>query len=544
MTFSIELRPPVRPSAVPSVETVDVDPSADADATFPQSVASGGPTPTGVVLWTRVAPDAHDAGTPLALTVADDPAFESIVERVEIPAVEVDARHDHTVRVDLDGSLDPDSRYYYQFVYDGVASRVGRCRTLPVPDASPERVRFAVVSCQHYQNGYFGAFHHVAAADVDFVLHLGDYIYEAGDDHFRAPGAPLYPGRDLSLPSGHGLAWTLPDFRELYRTYHADRFLQAAHERHTFVRTWDDHTVANNRYWDYEADAPAAPDHPRGDDHAFVRRLTADGIQAWWEFTPSRVEYDPDAAHLHDAFRLYRELQFGDLVTLLLTDERLYRCSPPCSDGSTTGLSPGCPERRDSDRTMLGDAQLEWFLDAVGSADSRWTAWANEVLSMPFRVGVGPASLTPNLDAWDGYPVERERVFEALGAAENAVTLTGDMHTALAGRQHAEDGTPVGVEFMTPAVTSVNLAEAASVDRGLLRRLTRPLLSGAVRAMNPHLSFFDSHDWGYSVATFTREDCTFTTYAVDKTVDADDADRRRLARFRVPAGSTELHRKF
>ncbi|MFC4548798.1 MULTISPECIES: alkaline phosphatase D family protein [Halorussus] len=535
----VAVRSPVR-----SADAFDPDPTGDTDRVFPLSVASGSPTPTGVVLWTRVAPEAYDSETPLGLTVAEDPDFESVVSRSRIPAAAFGRRHDYTVRVDLSGELDPDRHYYYRFVHDGVASNVGRCRTLPAPDASPDSVSLGVVGCQHYQNGYYGAYNHLAGEDVDFVLHLGDYVYEATKDQFRAPGATDYPGRDFEFPSGHDVAWNLADFRKLYRTYRSDGFLQAAHERHTFIRAWDDHAVANNRYWDYEADAPATADHPRGDDPAFMRRLTADGIRAWWEYTPARVDYDPDADHLHDALRLWRRFEFGDLLTLLLTDERLFRSEPPCADDTLLpDWLPWAPSLGESGRTMLGERQREWFLDGVRSSDATWTGWANEVLSMPFRVGVGPVSTTPNLDAWDGYDRERDLVFDALAEAENAVTLTGDMHTAIAGYQRTDDGAPVGVEFMTPSVTSVNIAESVSAHDGLAAKLTRPLLSNAVTAMNPHFEFFDSHHWGYSVAEFTRDDCTFTTYSVDKSVDSPNAERERLAKFRVPAGRVEIQRE-
>ncbi|MFD1647569.1 alkaline phosphatase D family protein [Haloarchaeobius litoreus] len=516
--------------------TCEVTTDGDTDRVFPLSVASGGPTPDGVILWTRVAPSAYRAGTPLSLTVAEDPELERVVSHGRIPSTDFDGRHDHTVRIDLDGELEPDRHYHYRFVYDGVASRTGRCRTLPEPDDSPDSLRLAMVSCQHYQNGYFGAFDHLAAEDLDFVLHLGDYIYDSADDRYRSPVADEYPGRDVSLPSAKDIAASLEDFRELYRTYRRDRSLQAAHERHTFIRTWDDHAITNNRYWDYEADAQAAPDHPRGDDPAFMRQLTADGIQAWWEYTPSRVDYDPEADHLHDAFQLWRSVEFGELATLVLTDERLYRTHHPGHLRSRLAAS-------EPDRTMLGESQREWFLDTVGDDDARWTVWANEVLSMPFRVGVGRLSIAAKPDTWAGYAHERDRVFAALGEVENAVTLTGDMHTSLAGYQRLPDGSRAGVELMTPSVTSVNLAEGLGIEGGLLGRVTRPLLSGLVKLMNPQFEFFDSHHWGYAVVEFTADACTYTAYSVDKEVSGQEADSEPLASYRVPAGRTELHRR-
>ncbi|MDY7080893.1 MAG: PhoD-like phosphatase N-terminal domain-containing protein, partial [Halobacteria archaeon] len=128
---------------------------------------SGGSTQTGVILWTRVSPDAHKPDEPLVVEVANDEAFDDVVERGTVAPERIDEAHDYTVKVDLDGSLDSNTRYYYRFVYDGVVSQTGRCRTLPAPDDNIQNVSFAVVTCQEYQDGYYGAFHHVAQEDVD-----------------------------------------------------------------------------------------------------------------------------------------------------------------------------------------------------------------------------------------------------------------------------------------------------------------------------------------------------------------------------------------
>jgi alkaline phosphatase D len=145
-------------------------------------------------------------------------------------------------------------------------------------------------------------------------------------------------------------------------------------------------------------------------------------------------------------------------------------------------------------------------------------------------------------------------VTEAIGAADvdNFVTLTGDMHCYVAGYQQTSypgrvtggegvaQGDRIGVEFMTPAITSLNAAEALHLTRGLRGRLTEPLLTKLVTAMNPHIEFFDSHNWGYSVVEFTREDCTYVGYGVDKTTDSPDADRSVVAAYRVPDGVVNL----
>lgn len=559
MAIDCDLNPPVSPAAISEVDAVwpSRKTGVAPQTVFPQSIASGGPSPTGVILWTRIDPDAHETGEPLFVEVSEDESFTDVRYEGVVDPDALTSDHDYTVKVDLDGELEAHHQYYYRFIYTGVTSRIGRCRTLPEPNSAPDSIRFAVLTCQHYQNGYYGAYHHIAEENVDFLVHLGDYIYETAANQYRGIGSDDYPDRQIELPSGHTIAWGLEDFRQLYRTYGSDQFLQAALERHTIIHGWDDHAIANNLYWDYEADAPKAPNHPKGDDPAFMRQYTADGIQAWWEYTPARITYDPDADHLHDMFQLWRRFRFGNLVTLVMTDERLFRTAPLCVQHPILQWLPFCSVSNDPERTMLGTEQLEWFLDEVRDSQSLWTVWGNEVLTLPLRIGVGPLSVYPKQDAWDGYGSERERIMYEVkyGEVQNFVTLTGDMHTSLAGYQRLEYPDPiqqwatdartkrsrrVGVELMTPAITSVNIAEAVGVENGLLADVTEPLLSGAVKALVPHIEFFNSHEWGYSVVEFTPEECTYRAYSVDKSINSAEAEKSLLTSLRIPDGRVDI----
>ncbi|PSQ15900.1 alkaline phosphatase [Halobacteriales archaeon QS_8_69_26] len=531
-------------------EAFAVDSSADPDETFPQSVASGGPTPQGVILWTRIDPGAFAPGEPLGLEVARDADLDDVVYRGSVTDTERIRAHDYTAKVDLDGHLDPDEEYHYRFVYRGVPSRVGRCRTLPAPDDSPESVRFAVLACQNYLNGYYPSFHYVAEEDVDFLVHVGDFIYESDSGDFKGLGSYDYPGREKTLPSGADRVRDLEDYRYLYRTYRSDRFLQEALESHTLIAGWDDHEMVNDLYWDAGTDAPAG-DHPRGDDPEFMTQLVADAMHAWWEFMPARVDYDPGGESLQDRFQLWRSFEFGDLVTLAMTDERLFR-DPP-REAIPTPDNVG-PHREPPGRTMLGEQQREWLVDTVTGSEATWTVWADEVLTVPLRLGSGPISVYPVQGGWDGYTRERMAITEAIAAADvdNFVTLTGDMHSYVAaynqtsypgrvtGGEGVAQGERFGVEFMTPAVTSLNVAEALHLVQGWRRRITEPLLSWLIPAMNPHVEFFDGHNWGYSVVEFTRDDCTYVGYAVDKTTNSPDADRGVVTAYRVPEGEVRL----
>jgi len=549
---------PVEPTETPDPERFDADPAVAPETVFPQSVASGGPERTGVILWTRIEPDAYRPAKPLRVEIAADEEFTEIVYRGTVDSECVTPAHDYTVSVKTDGLLEPDRFYRYRFTYDGVRSRVGRCHTLPAADVSLDSLRLAVVTCQDYTNGYYGAYHHIAEEDVDFLLHVGDFIYESAAGHYKGRGSREYPDRNLSLPSGHGLAWTREDYRYLYRTYHTDEFLREALERHTLIAARDDHEFTDNVFWDDEANAPRGPNHPRGDDPEFMTGLAADALAVWWEYMPSRIGYEPDGETFGERYRLWQSFEFGDLVDLVITDERLYRDPPRNADNPLPAWLPISLGYDAPERSMLGEHQREWFLDRMTNSEATWTVWSDEVLTVPFRVGAGPFTVHPSESGWDGYGHERDLITNALAESDvsNFVTLTGDMHCYVAGYQqteyddalaHLPDGSAdtnaenrVGVEFMTPAMTSLNIAEAVGANGGTVGDLTERVLSKAIRVQNPHIEFFDSHHWGYSVVEFTPEECTYTAYSVDKTDNSRDAEKETLVALRVPEGRVEI----
>jgi alkaline phosphatase D len=531
-------------------------------AAYPQSVASGGPTPSGAIVWTRVAPAAYEAGEPVGLQVTPAPDrttpndvadFSAPATRhFRVSAADLSPAHDYAVSVDLDGELEADRFYFYRFVHDGDASPVGRLRTLPDPDADPERLRLACASCNNYLHGYFGAYGHVAREDVDYLVHLGDFLYEYG-------GEGAQPGRDVDLPSGEDVAHDLADFRALHRTYRADEHMQSALERHTFVMTWDDHEIVNNRWWNYEEGYPNTASHPHGDDPGAMRRLYVEGIRALTEYLPFRVAYDPDAEALHDRLRLYRSLRFGRLAELFVTDERFYRSPPPADEfGRRDTATPPSREHRDPDRTMLGADQREWFVDGVTGSPATWTVWANSVLNAALKAtNLGQqGSFTLNYDAWDGYEHERRHVMGEFrraareqGGPLNLITLTGDMHAYVAAYMKTDyrsvesqapapgaAETRVGVEFMTPSISSDNLAAQTPTPPDL----EEDAVEAAVESQNPHVEWFNWSRHGYTRVDLTDDAAVYTAFEVDRTVDAADAPRRLLRSYRVPAGDVEV----
>ena len=204
------------------------------DYPFKLGVASGDPLPDSVVLWTRLAPEplVGNGGmppveVPVDFQVATDENMTQVVLRGQVMATPDLA---HSVHVEL-GGLEPDRWYWYQFRAGSEVSPIGRTRTTPPPGAAIERMRFAFASCQDWQSGYYNAYRHMAEEDLDFVVHLGDYIYE----YEPREGAV----RQHLIPQ----VMTLEDYRIRHALYKTDADLQAAHAAFPFICTWDDHEV-------------------------------------------------------------------------------------------------------------------------------------------------------------------------------------------------------------------------------------------------------------------------------------------------------------
>jgi alkaline phosphatase D len=514
-----------------------VDAALPPQGAFPLSVAAGDPRPNGAVLWTRLAPQSGPAR--VAVQVAEDAAFSRVLAR---GVVTTDAARDWTVKVQASSSkLRPHTTYHYRFIFNKTASRPGRFKTLPAPDAPVERLRFAFISCQDYTNGYYTALRHLAAEDVDFVVHLGDYIYETVRDVSFQAGQV----RPIALPSGRDRAEDLADYRFLYRTYRSDEDLQRVHERFAFISIWDDHEFANDCYREYDTDST-----DEAANRAAQRRQDAN--RAWSEYIPAGVEFDPARDPL-SSLRIYRSFQFGTLLELALTDERLYRDGPPCGLATQDRyLTPGCPERTNPARSMLGGAQRQWLLDTLTRSSRTWKIWGNQVMVMQFKFtrdhvaslfpalpGAGRSDVFFTIDAWDGYPAERAQLLRALRAAgtRNVVTITGDIHTFIAGYQKEDfedpQSPPVAPCFVAGSVTSSNFNEIVTLGLGGQRMPPLAELTAAARTSNPHMEYLNSSGHGYNLVEVSPEALVCTMKSVD-TVRQPQANLYTLKVFRVP----------
>ena len=202
------------------------------------------------MLWTRLAPApftpghgmrGHDTIT-VRWEVAVDEGMRFVVKRGQAMTK---AAWAHSVHVEAKG-LRPGHEYWYRFEVAGHVSPVGRTRTAPAPWSSVAGLTFASVSCQAYDYGFFTSYPHIVEDDPDFVLHLGDYVYEYGMSATAGNRGTPVPQIVQQAPSN------LEQWRATHALYKQDPSLQEAHRLLPFVLTWDDHEYFN----DYAGGSP------------------------------------------------------------------------------------------------------------------------------------------------------------------------------------------------------------------------------------------------------------------------------------------------
>ncbi|PLW71661.1 twin-arginine translocation signal domain-containing protein [Streptomyces sp. SCUT-3] len=458
-------------------------------APFTLGVASGDPTPTGFVLWTRLAPEplAAEQALPEVVevkwVVAEDRDLRRVVARGTAPA---SATLGHSVHVSVDGLRDG-RQYWYAFSALGRRSRLGRTRTAPAGPVS--RVRFASANCQAFHGGYYAAHRGIAREDIDFVVHLGDYIYEGGP---------------VSGPRGNGTAvdFTLGDYRRRHALYKGDRSLREAHAAHPWFLTWDDHEVVDN----YSGTGGGAP---------FMQRRAA-AYQAWYENMPHR---DDSETALPDP-EIHRVRRWGDLLELTVLDLRSYRSAQNLPDG-----------------TILGARQKDWLKRGVDRAPDSWHCWVNSIMLNQLRGRPGGDFMFT--DQWDGFLAEREEVLTHVhrSGLEDLVVITGDWHSAFVGDVRTDFDEPsspvVGTEFTAHSISSNAYSPAWNAANG-------PRMGAA----NPHLQYFEGNRYGYDLYEVTPERWTTSMRVVQDlqdpvspvtTLTAFHVDRGKAGAYEDPA---------
>jgi len=432
---------------------------------FYHGVASGDPLPDAVIIWTRITLNQTDPVT-VNWRMATDTLFADMVAS---GTATTDSTTDWTVKVDVTG-LSPDTWYYYDFEYNGMRSLIGRTRT--APEGGVDHLRFGVVSCQNYENGYYHAYRDmVNRNDIDCILHLGDYIYE-----YETGGLSIgVPERQVE-PENETI--TLSDYRTRYSHYKLDPDLRDAHQQYPFICIWDDHETANNSY------SEGAENHTEGAEGLWTERK-ANGIRANLEWLPVRL---PDPAQPE---REYRDFHFGDLADLNMLDTRLY-------DRDQQGAGT------DTDRSLLGYEQRHWLYDNLSNSTAKWKVIGQQVMMAPLTAFGIPV----NNDQWDGYPAERDSLFDHVVSnnIDNMVVLTGDIHTSWANDLPGDNYDPnsgagsVGVEFVVTSITTTS----SPINIGI----------NIIQFANPHMKFIDLSQKGYLILDLTHQKAQSDWYFV------------------------------
>lgn len=506
---------------------------------FDHGVASGDPLTDSVIIWTRATPsDATATTVNVRFQVATDEGFSSLVHDDQTTT---SIERDFTIKIDAK-SLDANTTYYYRFIADDTTSAVGTTKTLPEGDVTS--AKFAVFSCANYPAGHFNVYGHATTQEnIDAVIHLGDYIYEYGMGGYATQKA-VELGRALPDDNAEEIL-SLEDYRRRYQTYRSDAQLQKLHARHPFIMVWDDHEVTNDTWRD------GAENHNEGEGDFTERKMRA--LQVYFEWLPIRPVVDNDYTIIN------RQFKYGNLVDLLMLDTRVVARDKQLDyvdyvDPATGQLNAQLfiQDISSPTRALLGTEQLTWLQDKVVSSEATWQVLGQQILMSKMNIPVeliaqlanpgpqiipifnelaqikgrllaGDPTLTPeeiarvetklpyNLDAWDGYPVERELVYgAALQANKNLVVLAGDTHNGWASNLMSQGGMNVGVEFATASVSSPGLEEYLSLTPEYAAAFAQGLA-----LLVDDLQYADLDSRGYMVVTFTAEKATSDWVYVD-----------------------------
>ncbi|RFP11874.1 MULTISPECIES: alkaline phosphatase [unclassified Duganella] len=497
---------------------------------FPQSVASGDPHSDSIMLWTRAvpasadgvapAPTASDSAIRLVMTAADNGAAlggstalsGATVVDIKLP---LQSQYDNTVRHKVTG-LNPNTVYYYQFVAGDTRSNVGRCKTAPAADADVSQLQFAYMTCQDWSVNHWGAMTSIAGENLDFIVHLGDYIYETVGESFQV-GAVESRHDALTLPdgafksgtSGAKYATTLADYRYLYKKYRTDTRLQALHERFAFIAIWDDHEFSDDSWQDAQTYDGTFSTTDGSDLHQTGRRRNAN--QAWFEYMPADVNLDTATSSFQN-IKIYRDFQFGKLMQLVMTDERLYRNDhviPESSVNPATGLPLGRIGSRylvqqdvfnavEAQKmagattiglaspldtvSMLGATQRQWWMDKMKAATSTWKLWGNEVSLL--RMGLNGVDAIATLLALNAVPT----IAASIGSTTAAVGGNLPLAAGIVGAATAGASPALAQAGASAAYNHIQWATGSAVDGQVFDAvgagLSKEQATIAVAAMN------------------------------------------------------------
>jgi len=480
------------PSIMVKPENVDAAPTFT-DYPFTLGVASGDPLPDSIVLWTRLAPNplAEDGNggmgnsyVPVQWEIARDEKFNVIVQSgTEVAGPELG----HSIHVEVFG-LKPETEYYYRFKVGTEISPLGKTKTAPKHDAHVNSLTFAVASCQSWADGRYAAYKNMVEEDLDFVLHLGDYIYEKGNTE------------------------TLTDYRLLHAQYKTSPDLQAVHTKFPFIVTFDDHEIDN----DWSGDI-SDPNYPDGEQERFLK-VRAASFQAYYEHLPLRRRSKPNGPDM----LLYRNFTFGNLAEFNVLDTRQYRDNQV---GSGFPGGPIHPDASDPSRTLMGTEQEQWLLKNLQDSRAQWNVIAQQTIMAQFDYDPGEV-LSINRDQWDGYSADRDRLFTFIKEQRptNPIVLSGDWHSSWVNDLKEDFNNPnsetIATEFVGTSISS-GCGWKDDVEAAL--------------SVNPHVKFFNGDYRGYVRCHVTPKSWT-SDYRVVSSAGNPDASISTLTSFVVNNG--------
>ncbi|KXX72088.1 alkaline phosphatase [Flammeovirga sp. SJP92] len=513
------------------LDEINPDITPEGEYGFFEGVASFDPTQSQVILWTRYTPATNEKANEVTLEVATDKDFSNVISNEKVI---IDTASDYTVNVDVKG-LQSNTTYYYRFsnTFTNTISPIGMTKTLPASGEASD-IKMAVVSCANYQAGLFNVYGAVALSDADVVVHLGDYIYEYGAVGYGVNELTASLDR-FHEPKGEILS--IDDYRTRYRQYRQDTQLQKLHQSKPFICVWDDHEITNDAYKD------GAENHNEGEGDYETRKAYA--LQVWHEYLPARVS---------DNSKIYRSFDFGGIVDLHMLDTRIIGREKQLEYSNyftESGIDSAkfLADWGNKNRTLLGIEQRGWLAGQLASGTAKWQVLGSQVLmgtyTIPIellqivaaiaasgtsssdlllqyqksvtelltikkRIALGDPTVTAeetarlttvlpyNLDAWDGYPVEREVIYSAAGG-KKLISLAGDTHNAWNSNLIDASGNTVGEEFATASVSSPGFEGIFGSNPSVIEPFEQ-----ANVALIEGLKYTDASRRGFVLATFSN----------------------------------------
>ena len=435
---------------------------------FDHGVASGDPLEDRVILWTRVTP--QQAGpVEVILEVSENKNFSKVVYYKKL---HTSSLSDYTIKYDFLAKqyCNSDNGFFYRFRAGNSVSETGRSKTF---SKNIRSAKIAIFSCSNFPAGYFNAYQAAAEKnDLDLWLHLGDYLYEYPMGGYATENAEKLGRAPIPI---HEMI-TLSDYRQRHAQYKLDQGSIALHKHAPLIAVWDDHEFSNDA-WKRGAENHSE-DGSEGDFYA--RRSAA--IKAYYEWMPIREQQNKR--------RIFRDFKIGKLMHLIMLDTRQFGRDKQIQPKDYLSKSGFYQAKFYNDlnseyRELLGAEQFSWIEDKILNSNAAWTIFGQQVLMTKLKfpdiskilkaeeipdflkpylklLGLGIPS---NLDAWDGYPAARNKLYKLMkNAKKKFISLAGDTHNSWVSELENQSGEKVGIELGAPSVTSPGITDVLNLD--------------------------------------------------------------------------------